>query len=265
MSQRLSKKSPEARTNLRFVLSLHDVSPGSRRVFAPFLEHLNAIGIHRTSLLVVPRWHNGPPFTACGEFVEWLRDMEAAGHDICLHGWNHLADRDTSGPASWFVRHVYTAGEDEFFQLGKQEAARRLADGLALFREAGLSVHGFTPPAWLISEAARRVVRKAGLVYNTTFTRIELLQAQNSLPAPVVALSCRSAWRRRTSRAWSRLWAGVHSRQPILRLAVHPLDLQHKDVTRALLAVVRSALPRREACSYRDVALEAQPEGVRVA
>jgi predicted deacetylase len=243
--------------NRRLIVSFHDLHPGSRDHCQRFIERCRALGADALSLLIVPRFHGRPPFTSDPEFVAWLGELAAAGHDLCLHGNLHRADRIAGGLKAQVTGRIYTAGEGEFHHLTEAEAERAVADGLALFRSARLPVYGFTAPAWLISDAARRVLVRSGFLYQTLWDRVELLQSGESLPAPTLVYSSRSAWRRLVSRLWVPFFLRWNRNRPLLRLAVHPVDLDHPAVEAQLYAVLEAALEVRTAVTYRDLVPEA--------
>ena len=59
-------------------------------------------------------------------------------------------------------------GQGELYLVSAANAERRLDAGRAIVERAGLSsdMHGFVPPAWLLSSAARRVVKQAGFAFH---------------------------------------------------------------------------------------------------
>jgi predicted deacetylase len=238
----------------RLIVSFHDLHPGSRAEAGRFLQLLAETGIERASFLVVPRWHGGAPFTRDTAFTTWLRELADRGHDLCLHGYTHRAESVTGGPLARLIGRRYTEGEGEFFQISRAEAERRVRDGLALLvGDAGLPVHGFTPPAWLLSAAGRDALQAAGLHYTTTWSTVELLQRGEVLAAPTLVYSCRNAWRRAVSRAWLRFWHACHRRTPLLRIAVHPGDFADARLVASLRRHLAVAAHGREAVTYRDL------------
>lgn len=239
----------------RLIVSFHDLHPGSRAACQRLLDHLARAGIERTTLLVVPRWHGGEPFTQDTGFTAWLRDLEAAGHEISLHGWTHQAERVRGGPWSRVIGLSYTQGEGEFFQIDRSEAFRRVRQGLAMLSgEAGVSIYGFTPPAWLLSRDGRTALREAGLHYTTTWGSVDLLQSATVVRSPTLVYSCRNAWRRIVSRAWLRLWHRRNRTTELLRIAVHPGDLADARVEASLLWHLQAAMDDgRRAITYCEL------------
>jgi uncharacterized protein len=260
MSPPSSATSSRAELTRRLIVSFHDLHPGSRIICGHFLEALRRRGVERISLLVVPRWHGGRPFVDDEEFTGWLHARAAEGHDLCLHGFFHRAEDVGGGPWSRLVARHYTQSEGEFYQIDLEVARDRVKRGLALFGEAGLPVHGFTPPAWLLSREGRAALRESGLHYTTTFSGVDLLQQGRWLPAPTIVYSCRSAWRRMVSRGWVRFWAQVNRHAPLLRIAAHPGDFKDARVEASLLHLIERALADgRQSVTYRDLLAPGTP------
>jgi hypothetical protein len=248
------------------VLSLHDVAACSWRTYKHFLTEVQALGVDRVSLLVVPRWHDEDDCTLKDEaFLDWLRALAAEGHDICLHGYNHLSAPYGHRLRDWFIHRFYTDGEAEFHGIALAEALRRLRKGRQVLRDAGLEPCGFTPPAWLISPEGRKAARANGFFYNTTLMHIELLQARQRIYAPTIVFSSRSGWRRVLSRYWSNLWFRLNRKNPILRVAVHPVDLAYPKTRQDILTLIAKAMQQRAAFSYRDVLLKSSRERISFA
>lgn len=237
----------------RLVVSFHDLTPVSRPLCDRFLRCLEAWGVPRISLLVVPRWHRGQAFTADRAFVSWLKERAAQGHEVSLHGFFHRAERVTGGPVARFLGQIYTAREGEFFQIRFCEAEQKVREGLALFQQAGLPVCGFTPPAWLLSREGREALKYLGLSYTTSLQHVDFLQAGRRLRAPTLVFSSRSAWRRYVSQAWVRFAFNRHRHCPLLRVAVHPLDFMYPAIEQSLYSLIQRGIETRTPCTYRDL------------
>ncbi len=161
----------------KLIVSFHDLHPGSRAQCERFLAMMCELGVARTTLLVVPRWHGAAPCDEDLGFAAWLRERAAEGHEICLHAYVHEATEVTGNAVQRAMGKHYTAGEGEFYQIDAAEAERRLREGLRIVRDGcGVPVWGFTAPAWLLSEGARSALAKLGFHYTTRWGRVELLQ-----------------------------------------------------------------------------------------
>jgi len=232
------------------IVSFHDLAPHSQELCRNFLDRLHSMGVKEISLLVTPHWHGKENLAEYPDFISWLKTLEAQGHEIVLHGLTHLADKVEGGLVSKMVGRWYTASEGEFYQLDYEEAKRRIALGMEMFRQAGLSSAGFVAPAWLLSNEARRAAQELGFAYTTYWGRLELLQEEKTFPAPVIAFSCRNLWRRWASRLWHSYWFQRNREAAILRLAVHPSDLIYPAIESTIYETIRRALTARRSITY---------------
>ncbi len=275
----------------QLIVSFHDLHPGSRAQCARFLAMMRELGVARTTLLVVPRWHGAPPCDEDREFAAWLRDRAVEGHEICLHAYLHRAEAVNGNALQRAMGKHYTAGEGEFYQIDEPEAERRLREGLRIVRDGcDVPVWGFTAPAWLLSDGGRRALVKLGFHYTTLWGQVELLQGGSkpeddpeaaariqasprptvgrhpdrlqagsctgptrTIPAPVLVWSVRAAWRRVCSRGWVRLWGAGKRRAPVLRVAVHPVDFSYPSIEASVRAAIVRSLRGRVAACYRDL------------
>lgn len=238
----------------QLIVSFHDLHPGSRAQCERFLAMMLELGVARTTLLVVPRWHGALPCDEDREFVGWLQARAAEGHEINLHAYVHEATAVTGSAVQRAMGKHYTAGEGEFYQIDEVEAEKRLREGLRVVRDGcDVPVWGFTAPAWLLSDAGRVALTKLGFHYTTRWGAVELLQRRRIITAPVLVWSVRAAWRRVCSCCWVRLWGALKRRAPVLRIAVHPVDFAHPSIVASVRAVIARNLRGREAVCYRDL------------
>src|SRR5207249_8856997 len=144
------------------VVSLHDVAPSTQATHEKIISELARCGVRSFSLLVVPDYHHQGRSMEDRQFVSWLRDLEAAGNEIVIHGYFHERQRRArQSSLKKFVTQFYTQGEGEFYDLGYDEAFRRIKSGRDEFRNAGLKPRGFVAPAWLLSSEGERAARDA--------------------------------------------------------------------------------------------------------
>src|ERR1700693_4399781 len=150
------------------VVSIHDVAPSTRPIVEKIISELSAKGIRHCSLLVVPDYHHQGASMQDRQFVSWLRNLEAAGNEIVIHGYFH--ERPTQARESFlekFVTQTYTQGEGEFYDLEYDEAFRRIKTARDEFVANGLNPRGFVAPAWLLSAEGERAARDAEMEYTT--------------------------------------------------------------------------------------------------
>lgn len=223
-----------------------------------FLQRMEHLGVHQVSLLVVPNWYDRYPLAAHPEFCDWLRTLP---HDIALHGYTHRSGQRHQKPLEWLVARKYTAGEGEFYKLGVEEAEQLLADGLHLFREAGLQPNGFIAPAWLMSEALLPAMKRSGFRYVVTYGSVHDLQTGSSLRAPVLCTTSRTALRRILTRPVVSGLARMYAGEQNLRIAVHPMDLQFPKIENYIYDLIERALSTRQVVTYADLVSHHFAEG----
>ena len=121
------------------VISVHDVAPSSQAIAEKIISELGHRGVRVCSLLVVPDYHHQGPAMKDRQFVSWLRDLESAGHEIVIHGYFH--ERPRGRAETWaekFLTRFYTDDEGEFYDLGYEEAFRRITAARDEFLAGGL-------------------------------------------------------------------------------------------------------------------------------
>jgi predicted deacetylase len=248
-------------TDRRLIVSLHDVHPHTHKAYAPFLQQLTALGVTPTCILAVPHWHGRLRLDRAPACGTWLRALADEGHEMVLHGYRHRERSPCRGSMKErCVAGLYTDGEGEFYRLSYASAARRLATGSAVMHRQGLHPRGFVAPAWLYSKDAIDAVGRSGLQYLCTLRHVHLLAAGGRLRAPVLSLSSRALWRRLASVAWGEAFTRATHREPIVRIAVHPLDLEYPIPRRALLRWVARVAAQRQITTYGRLVESCRPE-----
>ncbi|MGI5239520.1 DUF2334 domain-containing protein [Dactylosporangium sp. CA-139066] len=235
-----AEDSGEAQAPL-MVVSVHDVAPASAEETARWCADADALGIP-VSLLVIPGPWRGMALSEDAGYAEVLREREARGDEIVLHGWCHQA-----GPEGTAVRRAVgravARGAAEFAALDEAQAARRLADARAVFDALGLATTGFTPPGWLASPAALRALKGAGFRYTTDHFGVKDLTSGRSRRG--FALSHRPGGTgERLGSAILRAgasWA-ARRRRGLVRVALHPDDLKRPGLRDDTLRAVEGAL-----------------------
>lgn len=233
------------------VVSLHDVSPHTWDPCRRILGELAGAGIPRTSLLVIPDHHRRGHFLAHPAFCDWLKSEAARGNEPVLHGFHHLrAPRtDETARERWITR-TYTAGEGEFFDL-PYDAARDLASrGRDDFRQIGLDPTGFIAPAWLLGAHAEDAIRDLGFRYTTRIGGVLDLQSRESHRSQSLCWSVRAAWRRSVSLLWNAWLFRRLANSPLLRIAIHPVDIAHPRIWSQIIRLTAAAASTRTPHTY---------------
>jgi predicted deacetylase len=227
-------------------VSLHDVAPDTwprcERLLAAFSE----FGRLPITLLVVPNYlRHGTAVPAW--YHSALQGRVARGDELALHGYAHWDDIRVSGTA-WDLlsRRNQAAGESEFASLSRAQAADRLEKGQEWFLRQGWSVKGFIAPGWLLSRGTWEVLRYGStFTYTTTIGNFHVLRPNISVVAPSVTYSTRSRLRRTLPYAWNSALSEQMERAPLVRIALHPADVDHPAILLHARQTLKQLLTRR--------------------
>lgn len=233
------------------VVSLHDVSPHTRAACAEILGELARGGVERCSLLVVPDHHHRGHFLADAKFCAWLQAQAAAGHEVVIHGYHHRRERRAEESArDKFTTRLYTADEGEFYDLDRASAAALVTKARDEFRQLDLATPGFIAPAWLLSRDAEDALRDLGIEYTTRLGSVLDFKTGITHRSQSLVWSVRRGWRRWTSLRWNAFLKQRLATNPLLRISIHPVDLQHAAIWQQIGELVTRALADREPLTY---------------
>lgn len=235
------------------IISVHDVAPPTWESSARIVAEIARLGVRVCSLLVVPDYHHRGLSTDNPGFVRWLRDCEADGHEVVVHGYYHQRPRRQSESVrdQWITR-FYTSDEGEFYDLPYDQALDRVTKAREQFSRAQLKPSGFIAPAWLLGDAAERAITDVGFEYTTRLTNVRDLRSRETIRARSLVYSVRSGWRRQVSLAWNAALAFHLRDAPLLRLGLHPPDIEHGEVWQQIGRIGRKLAAERTLTTYRD-------------
>jgi predicted deacetylase len=245
------------------VVSLHDVSPLTQILCEEILAQLRQLGIDQTSLLVVPNHHRQAAVSENSSFGRWLVRKVEAGHEPVLHGYFHQREKRDSDPF-WarLTTEIYTAGEGEFFDLSTEEASIRAQRGLEDLAFLPRKIVGFIAPAWLLGANAEVAIRKLGFSYTTRLRTVRTFGRCADIRSQSLVWSTRAPWRAMMSLAWNRYLAAGLSSAPLIRIGIHPPDLEHPGVWEQVRRLAAETRRCRECVSYEKfVASLSLPRG----
>ena len=219
---------------------------------------LEAAGVRRMSLLVIPNYHHRAPITDDRRFLHAVERRASDGCELVLHGMFHLDEEPAPRSLRDFVRRrMLTRSEGEFAALPRGEAARRIADGVALFAKLGWPLTGFVPPAWLMNPETRHAIEDAAHPVRYVSVRGGLfrLPEWHYVRTANLCYSPTSAARRTYSRMAiaHELGRAGDDATTLLRITLHPQDVRERDVLRhweRLIGEVQSTRRLTTKCDF---------------
>jgi uncharacterized protein len=229
-------------------IALHDVSPATWRECRELLAMLDDAGASPLTLLVIPDRHRRAPVVQDRAFVRALEARLARGDELVLHGLHHLDEAaPPRTPVAWFARRMLTRAEGEFAAIDREEAARRLARGVAMFHALGWPLHGFVPPAWMLGEAARAALAACDHPFEYATLRSGILHLPQWRFERTATLwySPETPLRRFVSRVAIAYELARAPPLPLLRFALHPPDVRVPLVREHWRRLIASALRDR--------------------
>lgn len=144
----------------RLIVSLHDVGPATLGDCRAWLDDLAPYRLSLT-LLVVPGRYRDHRFVPGDPTSRWLAALADDGHEVALHGYDHVESPEITGPRRAAAR-LAARGAAEFAWLDAAEAGRRLDLGLDVLARAGLRPSTFVAPGWLASQGTERALVSRG-------------------------------------------------------------------------------------------------------
>jgi len=217
------------------------------------VRELQSIGVPRLSLLVIPDHHGRGHFLEARDLCAWLKDRAAEGHEIVTHGYFHRRKRrEKEGLVQQMTTRIYTADEGEFYDIDRAQAKDLVERANSELRHAGLQPRGFIAPAWLLSDEGESALRDAGCEYTTRLRTVSDLKTGEVHNSQSLCWSVRAAWRRVMSLAWNAALYQKLNDQPLLRISVHPVDIDHTSIWPQIRRLISDACTSRTPMTYLE-------------
>jgi len=226
-------------------VSIHDVSPVWSREVLAALDLCHACDI-RPALLVVPDFHRKAPLEDDPSFCARLRDLQAAGHEIYLHGFfhqsgDHYRGASGRGQLAWlFAQRVVSGGEAEMSDVSEQAGRTRIEQGERVLRDQGLAIDGFVAPAWSMPPWLLPLLGARGYRFAEDHTRVYDPLLKRSRPSVVLNWATRSPGRLLSTVAYCRAAKYARALLPA-RIAIHPGDMRFRLVRSEVESFLRWA------------------------
>ncbi len=214
-------------------VSIHDVSPAWTDEVEAALALCASAGV-RPALLVVPNFHGRAPLLDDERFCARLRALQAAGHEIYLHGFFHRSREryeagGGAGPrVAWlFAQRVASGGEAEMSDVSAGEGRRRVEEGERVLRAADLRIDGFVAPAWSMPPWLLPLLGEIGCRFTEDHLRVYDPVTRRARPSVVLNWATRSPGRLLSTVAWCRVAKHARALVPA-RIAIHPGDMRYR-------------------------------------
>jgi len=212
-------------------VSIHDVSPAWAVEVEAALALCASAGI-RPALLVVPNFHRRAPLLDDARFCARLRELQAAHHEIYLHGFFHQSREHYEagvGPRlAWlFAQRVASGGEAEMSDVSAVEGRRRVEEGERVLEAAGLRFDGFVAPAWSMPPWLLPLLGERGCRFTEDHLRVYDPSTGRVRASVVLNWATRSPGRLLSTVAWCRIARRARALVPA-RIAIHPGDMRYR-------------------------------------
>jgi predicted deacetylase len=252
----------ELGSRARIAVAVHDIEPATFERCALIRDWLDDHGVDRVTLLVIPARDLHPLGERSPEMISWLAERRGKGDSIAQHGFHH-EQRRRGLSANGLVRGGGRSAE--FLGLDGEETRRAVDAGWRVLKLAGIEPDGFVAPAYAYTERLRDAISRRFRWWADVW-RVHRLPAGDGARSPLApawGLGSHGALQRALSPFLIR--AGGLLSGELLRVDVHPADLQHPRQVMALEWVLGHNGVRREAVTYEELLAgrnEAPPVGI---
>jgi uncharacterized protein len=239
------------------LLSIHDVTPHHFERVKSIHDLLQDLGVgNRYAMLVVPDFWHQWPLEQYREFVQWIGDRAQEGVEIILHGFTHRDETTHLSRFKAWKAKTLTAREGEFYGLSEKSATKRLRQGVQVLQDqCDIKVQGFVAPAWLYSDGTRMALHDLGFQFAEDHWRVWSPNRGKVLcRGPVISYASRSEGRIRSSLFWSKIASWLLRPLPVLRLAIHPHDLDCDRLVKEIKRIIVQQTRERALCHYAELA-----------
>ena len=235
-------------------VAVHDVAPSTLGEVEWLLERLDALGVDRRVLKVIPA---EPGAADESRFVDLLRREAANGSEVVLHGWTHRADGRLRGSAADRLRaSLFAGGASELLTLSDDELRRSVTAGRAWLEGHGLAAAGYCPPGWLATDALLPALRDAGFRYLVTLRGLRDLRRRRTTTLPprgyMGAGALQEGLVRVSGMVLSRPLRAL-LRAPVHRFFLHPQGASESDDCARVLTAIAGLARRHRAVTYREL------------
>ncbi len=202
----------------QLVVSIHDVMPETLGATETIVARLNAAGLGRVTLLVVP----GRDWST--ETLGRLEALLARGAVAAGHGWTHRAD---SIRGAYHRLHSALISRNAAEHLALDAAALR---NLVTRCHAWFGQHGlgspllYVPPAWAMGALTPRDLDQLPFARYESLSGVYDVASGRFRRSPMVGFEADTAFRALACRLWNFANLKAAGTKRPIRLAIHPGD-----------------------------------------
>lgn len=237
-------------------IEVHDVSEAFADQIVTIHNELKRINILRPTLLVCPAYSDARgkiwDLRHSQSFSDWLKDLKVQGSEFIQHGLSHrMENRLPPGIHHAFMHYCYARGCEEFAYLNYDQAINRLVLGKRIIEESGLgNCQGFVAPAWQLSDDARTAIFHQGFSFTATFAKLYHNKHGHAEPSPALTYAAGHWSIDRAKRIVMQAKALISSGASLLRVAIHPEDLNHKGLLKHIIGQIQQLRTKRQIIQY---------------
>lgn len=239
-------------------VEIHDVSPATWAEVDLIKFSLAEIGVDRTSLLVIPRYHDADggyhDLRDYPEMVDRLRDDADNGSEIIQHGLTHRAPGPPPpGLRNALMYNFFSRGCAEFEHLSEDEATWRLRKGRLILQECRLDAPGFIAPAWQQSRGSLAAAAALDYRFTAFLNYVQPLRGERRpLRTPALTFDAPNPLVDHGKRVVMRCFERLARSTPLLRVALHPSDVYGERPLDHILGRIKELMRRRQLVTYEQ-------------
>lgn len=201
------------------LVSIHDVMPSSLGDVLATTAFLESHGIAPVVLLVVPGRTWNP------KQIGKLRQLQEKGYLLAGHGWAHHVER-VAGLHHIVHACLFSRNVAEHLALDSHGIVDLITRCYDWFGKMGLDPPDlYVPPAWAMGSIPKSRVRTLPFRYFEYFSGVYDGKADRFYRLPMVGYEADRVWRGAPLRLWNALNLAFSRRAGLLRIAIHPHDL----------------------------------------
>jgi len=238
------------------VVAVHDICPEFEPQFQTWRTLLDRWGVRRRSLAVIPFYGGKTRVAQSKTLVLALAEEVRNGSEILLHGYTHVSSGAFTGLVDRARDRWTTQGCAEFALPGAGEGRRLIGKGLGELQPlVPKPIRGFIPPGWWLNSAIAAELPGMGLSFFTSTFGVHDLRRGVCLRTPVVVglPQSRGVPAALLRGFCFRIIPALVRDRGILRIALHPYDLDNPRFMCDVEALIVAALKERPLAVYEDI------------